>query len=208
MARRAVRHLGFDDDLALHALVTGAARFAALERIRSGFGGFDINRHGITLLQFKAIFAEYEREARRCIGLGAVRKGADVQTMRAVGGNNLQADFIAHFQVNYGGIKLEILRRHDDDSRRRLGFRMRLFFLGLVFLRRARGTPHGSRGDECKHQNYGDESETKVIFHNGVSRGTGGASSIILAVKLRAGESGKLTRWRVCSTLVMRTAAT
>jgi len=191
MVRRAVRHLGFDDDLALHPLVTCAARFAALERIRSGLGGFDINRHGITLLQFKAIFAEYERQAGRRIGLGAVRKRADVQTMRAVGRNNLQANFIAHFQVNYGGSKLEILRRHDDDSRRRLGLRMRLVFLGLVFLRRARGTLHGSRGGECKHQNYGDESETKMIFQSDVSCGTRGANSIILAVKLRAGESGK-----------------
>ena len=98
--------LWFDDDLALHAFVAGTAGFAAEEGIGSRLGGFDIHRHGFAFLQFPAIFAEDERQARRRVGLGAVWKRVDMQPKRPVGRNHLQADFVTDFEVDYRGIRI------------------------------------------------------------------------------------------------------
>jgi hypothetical protein len=93
-----------------------------------------------------------------------------VQAVRAIGRDDFQADFVAYFHVNYRRIELEVLRGHGDDSRRRLDGPLRLWFVGLVFLRRLSGTVDGA-GDRKPnyHSDCYECDETKVDFQNGDS---------------------------------------
>ena len=152
MARRLARSLWFDDDLALHAFVAAATELATKKRIPPRLGGLDIHRDGFAFLQFKAVFAKYERQARRRVGLCAIWKRVDVQAVSAVGGNNLQANLVADFQVDHRGIEDEILGGHGDNARRRLGSALRLRFRGLIVLLRAGEALQATRRSEYKQR--------------------------------------------------------
>src|SRR5580704_9992023 len=152
-ARRLIRLLRLDDNLALHPLVSGTASLAANKRVRSRLGCLDVHRHGLALLQFKAIFAEDECQAGRRIGFRAIGKWADVQAVGAIGGNDLQPNFFAHFHMDYRGIECEILGGHGDDARRRLGWTFR--FPSWLVLRRACSSAQGTWCGECKQSGRG-----------------------------------------------------
>lgn len=102
------RQLLVYDQLALHAHMPKAAKFAALEWIVPGRAGYEINRDGLSLGQRPAIIRRGELKPGRAGGATAVRINIDFESVLAICGRDAQLYFRSFFDVNR--------RRNEDIS--------------------------------------------------------------------------------------------